>query len=159
MTNDIETHFEASCARRNEFWRRVGKVEGDVIGHLVNPAFMGGPRWPALRQSFITVRKNSSTIIASDGLSDPFDDSDEKADKTRNGFGLEFYVETPGDLDPVIGSWQFQLLWQMSQNAAYMGDVRNVLAELKYVTTELYDVNVPNESQVPAFASVTHPAG
>ncbi|MDR3614852.1 MAG: hypothetical protein P4L53_14935 [Candidatus Obscuribacterales bacterium] len=147
MTNkDIETHFNESCARRNEFWTSVGKVDPDVLGHVINPTFMDGPRWPSLRQSFIIVRKNTSTIIASDGLSDPFDDIDESPNgEACNGFGLEFYVETPGNLEPVIGSWQFELVWQMSQNAAHAGNIQSLLRKLKYMTTELYDVSVPKE--------------
>ena len=44
--------------------------------HLqVNPALLGGPKWPALRQAFRVVkRSNGNVIMASDGLSDPFDD-------------------------------------------------------------------------------------
>ncbi len=44
-------------------------------------------------------------------------------DGNVNGFGLEFYIETPGDeiaetIHEVKKSWQFQLLYTVSQLAA-----------------------------------------
>jgi len=146
MTNEaIEKHFQESCALRGGFWAGIGKVDADVIGHLINPAFMGGPRWPSMRQAFITVRMGTSTIVASDGLSDPFDEPEDTEAESYNGFGLEFYVETSGNLDPVIGSWQFDVVWQMSQNAAQAGNMQPLLKQYKYLTTELYDVKAPKE--------------
>jgi len=144
--DEIEKHFQQSCQLRDEFWESVGAVDADVIGHLINPAFMGGPRCPSMRQAFITVRRGQSTIVASDGLSDPFGAVDETpASDCGNGFGLEFYVETPGNLGSVKESWQFDLVYEMSQNAAYSGDFRPLLQKLKYLTSELYDVRVPQE--------------
>lgn len=65
----------ASAAARNACWSTVGQVDSDVLGHIINPAFMGGPRWPALRQAFAVVRRpeTQTVILASDGLSDPWD--------------------------------------------------------------------------------------
>jgi hypothetical protein len=45
------------------------------------------------------------------------------ADGNVNGFGLEFYLETPedeltGGMHAVKQSWQFQLLYTVSQLAA-----------------------------------------
>ena len=47
----------------------------------------------------------------------------EGAEGNSNGFGIEFYVETPtdeiaADLGDITGSWQFQMLYQISQLAA-----------------------------------------
>lgn len=44
-------------------------------------------------------------------------------DGNVNGFGLEFYIETPSDeiasgLQDIKKSWQFQLLYTISQLAA-----------------------------------------
>ena len=65
----------ASCAARDACWKTVGQVDSDVLSHLINPAFMGGPRWPALRQAFAVVRRpeTQTVVLASDGLSDPWD--------------------------------------------------------------------------------------
>ena len=47
----------------------------------------------------------------------------EGAEGNSNGFGIEFYVETPADeiaaeVGAMIGSWQFQVVYQISQLAA-----------------------------------------
>jgi hypothetical protein len=145
---NYESHFQESCSRRDAFWKSVGKMDADVLAPMINPAFAGGPRWPSMRQAFATVRCPTTTIIASDGLSDPFDDQSENSDgDAYNGFGLEIYAETPGDLADVKGSWQFDLVYQTSQNAAHQGDLRAILETLGYVTTELHNVRVPKEFQ------------
>ena len=48
-----------------------------MLAHLLNLTYMGGPRWPAMRQAFLVARQGGATLVASDGLSDPFDDSPE----------------------------------------------------------------------------------
>ena len=74
-TASMEEILEASSHAREECWQQIGTLEPLVLSHLVNPALMGGPRWPAMRQAFRVVRRpNGNVIIASDGLSDPFDD-------------------------------------------------------------------------------------
>jgi hypothetical protein len=66
---------EASHKARQACWGKVGRVDSDVLSHIINPAFMGGPRWPALRQAFAVIRRpeTQTVVLASDGLSDPFD--------------------------------------------------------------------------------------
>ncbi len=46
-----EEVLEASSRAREECWQRIGSLEPLVLSHLVNPALMGGPRWPAMRQA------------------------------------------------------------------------------------------------------------
>jgi len=65
--------------------------------------------------------------------------------KKVNGFELEFYVETNRIPENVQNSWQFDLVYQMSQNAASSGQVRAMLDKYQYITTELYDIRVPQE--------------
>ncbi|MEG1052532.1 MAG: hypothetical protein RSF79_10870, partial [Janthinobacterium sp.] len=67
----------AACAARDAFYGTLGTVDADVLAPLVNPAFMGGPRWPSLRQAWRVIRRPDSIVIASDGLSDPFEDDDD----------------------------------------------------------------------------------
>ena len=66
-----------ACAARDAFYASLGAMDADVLAPLVNPAFMGGPRWPSLRQAWRVIRRADSIIIASDGLSDPFEDDDD----------------------------------------------------------------------------------
>ena len=66
-----------ACAARDAFYATLGTVDADVLAPLLNPALMGGPRWPSLRQAWRVIRRADSILIASDGLSDPFEDDDD----------------------------------------------------------------------------------
>lgn len=71
----IEELLEQSSQAREAMWKRVGSLEPMVLSHTVNPASTGGPKWPAHRQAFRVIKRpNGNVILASDGLSDPFDD-------------------------------------------------------------------------------------
>lgn len=138
MTDDIEL--------RKNFWSQFGKVHNDALTHLINPAFMANmPKWPSLRQSFIIVtRSNGNTILASDGLSEPFENN---RDHKVNGFELEFYIETDEKIDNPVKSYQFDILYQISQFAASNRIIRGLLDKYGILTTELYDVRVDKSFQ------------
>ena len=73
--NTLEDLLDRTAAARKETWQELGTSEPLVLNDTVNPALMGGPKWPALRQAFRVVRRRTGgVILASDGLSDPFDD-------------------------------------------------------------------------------------
>ncbi len=48
-----------------------------MLAPMINPAFMGQPAWPDLRQAFIRVVTADSVIFATDGLSDEFSESED----------------------------------------------------------------------------------
>ena len=71
----LEELLEKSSKAREQCWESLGSLEPLVLSHLINPALNGGPKWPALRQSFRLIRRpNGNVLLVSDGLSDPFDD-------------------------------------------------------------------------------------
>ena len=114
----------AACAARDAFYATLGTVDADVLAPLVNPAFMGGPRWPSLRQAWRVIRRPDSIVIASDGLSDPFEDDDDVF--VPRGHLLEVCIEAPlaaFDGDPVQASWLFDVIYQISQNVADHGSI------------------------------------
>src|ERR1700761_1232449 len=93
---NYEKHFEESADRRTHFWEKFGRLDPYVLTHAINPAFMGGPTWPSLRQAFLTIETPTGTILASDGLSDPYDDYDSNPkNQAYNGLGFEVYMECP----------------------------------------------------------------
>lgn len=145
MNKSYQEHFDQSCSLREDYWKQVGELHTDVLSHLINPAFMGGAHWPSFRQAFLTVTASDLTIIASDGLSDPFEEADDTGDEEEvNGFELEFYVETPEAIANVKESWQFDLVYQMSQFAASHGNIAGLLEQYGgLLTTELYDIRIP----------------
>jgi hypothetical protein len=144
---NYEEHFKESADKRTAFWESIGQLDPYVIAHTINPAFMGGPRWPSLRQAFITIETPTGTILASDGLSDPYDDYDTNPNnQPYNGLGFEMYVQSSEnlkDLGELKKTWQFNLLYQVSQLAASNGNLIGMLQEFKYISTEVYDVPVP----------------
>ena len=113
-----------ACAARDAFYASLGTVDADVLAPLVNPAFMGGPRWPSLRQAWRVIRRADSIIIASDGLSDPFEDDDDVF--VPHGHLLEVCIEAPlaaFDSAPAQASWLFDVIYQVSQNVADHGSI------------------------------------
>lgn len=114
----------AACAARDAFYATLGTVDADVLAPLLNPAIMGGPRWPSLRQAWRVIRRPDSILIASDGLSDPFEDDDDVF--VPRGHLLEVCIEAPlsaFDGDAVQASWLFDVIYQVSQNVADHGSI------------------------------------
>ncbi len=138
--------LEKSIRKRQQFWKRYGKLESGVLTTLNNPMYMGGPKWPAMRPSFVRVDRSNSVLIASDGLSDPFPGDDE----SKQGFGLELYMETRDkDLrqrnwEDLKASWLFQTLYNVAQTAAHKKDFRQILDEDGFFSMELQLVNAPS---------------
>jgi hypothetical protein len=150
--NSVELLMDKTARAREDMWQQIGSLQPLVLSHMVNSALLGGPKWPALRQAFRVIRRHNSgnIILATDGLSDPFDDTLDHnhadAGDNVNGFGLEFYIETTVDemadtIDDVKRSWQFQLLYTVSQLAAGHGGIRAILDDMKLLSTEAEGVS------------------
>jgi hypothetical protein len=135
----VNRSFEA----RRAAWSTWGAVDENVLTHIISPMFMGGPVWPNTRQAFIVARRPGELLVASDGLSDPFEDDDED-DRQQNGLEHEFFATTKDPLDKIPGSWLWDLVWQMSQFAASRDDLAALLDELTLISTELYNVDIPD---------------
>lgn len=143
--------LEASFDARAAAWSRWGTLESDVLSHAVNPSFMGGPRWPGMRQAYRVAHKGHAVLIASDGLSDPYDEDEGPAD--CNGIGLECFAVTDDPIarpeihEPVMrygATWLHDLVFQTSQTAARHGDkIATMLDELEVISLELWDVKIP----------------
>ena len=72
----VDELLDRTQQARAATWKRLGKAQPINISYLKTPAGSERQKWPAARQGYQLIqRTNSSTIIASDGLSDPFDDS------------------------------------------------------------------------------------
>ena len=126
---EIDAITSRSQARRDAFWATVGVVETDVLGHLISPSFIGGPHWPTTRQAYRVIRRDGTTLIATDGMSDPFSDGGDV-----NGFECEVFIETAdltpdvagsvGVIDPIKRSWAFELLSHVAGMIAEAGGAK-----------------------------------
>ena len=133
----------ATCAARDAFYASLGAIDGDVLAPLVNPSLMGGPRWPSLRQAWRVIRRPGSIMIASDGLSDPFEDDDDIFEP--RGYLVEVCVEAPlssVEDDDIAGSWLFDLVYQLSQNVADHGSI-DLLVERHGSVSMALDLQAP----------------
>jgi hypothetical protein len=131
----------AECLDRH--WQSVGTVEQDVLAYLISPSFTGGPYWPSTRQAYRVVRRANSIVLATEGLSDPFDD----AEGLGNGFEMELFLETPdipenargnlGHVDPLRHSWAFELLEHVAKTVANAGGITQQLESHGVLSLEL----------------------
>jgi hypothetical protein len=148
---------ERTAQARHDAWSRWGTVEEDEISYLVNPMFLGAPPWPGIRQAYTVARRPDEVLIASSGLSDPWADMFDGVGPV-NGMEQEFYATTT---DPAVtairpvtefaGCWLFDVVYQMSQFAAKRGSLVPLLDELTLLSTELYDVKIPEPYQETFF--------
>lgn len=137
---------------RDKYCATLGEVSPDVLAPIVNPSFMGGPTWPNLRQAWQVIHRGSSTIIISDGLSDPFEDKDDP----NTGFGLEILVESADSVpEEIHTSWLFKMVDQVSQQCAHHGGVRDLidragLLSLEFPKSSLLSLKTTTSSALEA---------
>lgn len=139
---------------RAETFSKIGKLHDFILEDDASSLPASVANWPAARQRFrVIVRPRGKTLLlVSDGLSDPFDDLQE--DSNVNGYGLEFYVETPVseiglDIAEIKSSWQFQLLSTVCAMAAGHGGIRQIIDHMDLLSTEAEGISesIPSESR------------
>ncbi|WP_164014838.1 imm11 family protein [Pyxidicoccus trucidator] len=105
---------------RDAAWNSMGRLEESAI----IPIIPSGPYWPGHRQAWRVIhRESGSTLLVTDGLSDPFIDRDELSP----GFGLELAIETNEPMPEARGSWQLRLLREVTDEVAEHENVRTWL--------------------------------
>jgi Lon protease-like protein len=144
---DSEAEFEAllndTYEARDASFSVFGSRDPQVIAPIMNPGLTGGPRWPALRQALAIYHRQNSTVVVSDGLSDPFDDG-----RSGPGCGLEIFIEVDEKFDSSDRHWSIGLLYELSQEIAYKHEA--FLASLDggsdhLISFELPGVAVPDQ--------------
>jgi hypothetical protein len=129
-----EAFLQRTYDARERYAASLGAVKPDFLAPLINPALMGGPMWPDLRQAWRVIQRGSETLVLSDGLSDPFSDEEPPS----AGFGLEVLAQSGDPIaDQLQGSWLFNLAYQVSQQCAAHGGVRDLVDELGLLSLEL----------------------
>ncbi|MFD3508649.1 hypothetical protein [Nocardia sp. NPDC058666] len=128
-------------------WTSWGRLDQDVIAPLINPAFMGGPAWPGLRQAHSITRRTDGILLASSGLADPTTWDD---DEPTNGFEVEVYAiasDLPVDSDTmtVAGSWLGSVVMAVSDQVAHLGfRFTDTLTRSRLLTMALPHVELPD---------------
>jgi hypothetical protein len=151
------TPFELTVQARDRFWKAIGSVDPYVMANMVSPSPTGGAAWPTTRQAYLIIRRDASVILATDGMSDPFEDPEKKG----NGFEMELFLETndieladhPTDEDygKVRGSWAFELLMETGKLVAGNGGIVPMLDKFGVISTEFPGVSQSHaiKDQVP----------
>ncbi|MGX1806302.1 hypothetical protein ACWIGI_11355 [Nocardia sp. NPDC055321] len=129
-------------------WTAWGRLDSHVIAHLINPAFLGGPAWPALRQAHTITRRDDALLVASSGLADPtaWDDAE-----PTNGYGLEVYgisgdLPADGDTMTIAASWLGQLVRSVSNQLAHFGfRIPDMLDHYDLITLGLHDLDLDDD--------------
>jgi hypothetical protein len=134
----MQLKMEEGFAAREKVLATLGALDADVVAPLMNPHFMGGPKWPSLRQSWRVVRRPDTVVVVSDGLSDPFED-----EGIPLGFRLEVFAEGRNVSEPVHHTWLFDLAFQVSQLVAQNGRVHEGLQKYGSLSTVMPIVGVP----------------
>lgn len=130
--------------RLDRHWSSIGALEPDVLGHLISPGLTGGPSWPTTRQAYRVVRRAGGILLATDGMSDPFEGD---GAPVANGFGMELFLETPdipaelcgapGDITRLSQSWAFELLSHVAGIVADAGGIVDRLEQYGALSMEL----------------------
>lgn len=94
---------------RERFWKTLGTLEPDSLLPSRLFSLSGGPRWPATREAWRMIRRPLSTLMCTDGLSDPLEE-----DPERQGFRVEVLGEAPGRIASLTDSMSHWLYWLVS---------------------------------------------
>jgi hypothetical protein len=123
-------------AAREATYHSLGELEEEAIV----PSVPGGPLWPGQSQAWrIIHRPEGRTLLATEGLANPFIDRDEPS----AGFGLELVMETDEPMGSVAGSWQLQLLQRVGDEVAEHERVRAWLRK-GLLSMEVSGENLPH---------------
>ncbi|WP_282783477.1 MULTISPECIES: hypothetical protein [unclassified Nocardia] len=147
--DSTEIHDAATWNALSDAWNSWGRLDDDVIGHLINPAFLGGPRWPALRQAHAIARREDALLVASSGLADPttWDDAEPTNGYEVEVFGISPDLPTSSGTMAVAKSWLGQMVMTVSNVVAQYGfQVPQMLERYGVITTELSDAQLPDEA-------------
>jgi hypothetical protein len=154
--NAFAALIESTSRVRAAAWSVWGELDHELLTHRSVPVFEGGPRWPARREAFRVARRGGETLVATDGLADPFLEGD--GPDEINGLGLELFAVTDEPLAPVAGSWLWDLVWQAGQLAAAHGGLAELIDERVLLSAELYGLAIPAEHR-PRFAGAAGQVG
>ena len=122
MSDDAENPSETG---REKVLGYLGHVDSIAMCSPVALDLVGvNSGWPSHKPTYRKIRSwgGVSTILCSDGLTDPFPNR-----PANVGHGIELFIETPGELEDPISSWQFWLLRSACDLVARDGQFRNDL--------------------------------
>ncbi len=117
----IASVAERSAEARGLFWSALGPASDRILSSA--PA---GSLWPGGHEAYRLIHRGNAILLATDGLSDPFDDS-----ATANGFEIELFVEGPGEGAPAQVAGDGWMLEVLRRVAAIVAEEQGILRPLE----------------------------
>lgn len=131
--------YDATIDARDAYWDAIGTTDTELQGYKLCPELRGAPAWPTQIQTFRIVRTQTSLIIASEGLSDPFAPFQGPTDV--NGFGMEVFIElhhwNKTDADQLRAGWAFNAIEQFARICAHANGLADALEEHGVLSLDL----------------------
>ncbi|MHA6720965.1 suppressor of fused domain protein [Sphingomonas sp. RS6] len=129
----------ASCADRSadaraRFWAAQGPSSDRILSSSPD-----GSTWPGGHEAYRLVHRGSAILLATDGLSDPLDES-----AGANGFEIELFIEGPGEGEPsqVAGDgWMLEVLRRVAAIVIEEGGILRPLDRHGPIPLELTNVS------------------
>ena len=149
---------DATLLARDVYWAQYGASDEAFLTYDDQPQANGAPAWPTSNHKFRIVRTESSLIVASEGLSDPFDCFQGPAD--QNGYGQEVFIEVPGLQaampELIRNSWVFRAVEYAAQLIAHNGGIAELLDQHGVMSLDVAASCAPRDWIV---SGVAEPAG
>lgn len=138
-----ERAVEKASAARVSLLRSWGPTEwvngeGSVFAPIVGARLTGGAVWPS-REGFRALRTARTTILVTEGLSDPYEAAEAPPELARySGTGMEVWLEAEERFEEIPSSWAFGIVQSVSQHVAAHRITRALLDELGFVVVEVF---------------------
>ncbi len=149
---------DATLLARDMYWDQLGVSDEAFLDYEIVAQPTHAPDWPTGQQKFRIVRTRTSLIVASEGLSDPFDCFQGPAD--QNGFGQEVFIEVPGlqaaTADLIRNSWVFRAVEYAAQLIAHNRGIGPLLDQHGVMSLDVPSNCAPRDWIV---SGVAEPAG
>lgn len=132
--------IEEAIHQRHAFFQGLGQVYEEVFASMIHPGLAGGMAWPANQPKYRAIHTPHSTIVITDGLSDPFRDPARDPDLEYNGYSLELFIELEGQVEfgDLIGHFGLNMLGQVSQAVLGHGQFADMLDQCNHVAMSLW---------------------
>lgn len=125
---------DRSAGVRARFWADHGQSSDRILSSAPD-----GSMWPGGHEAYRLIHRGSAILLATDGLSDPFDEN-----ATANGFEIELFIEGPGEGEPsqVAGDgWMLEVLRRVAAIVVEEGGILRPLERHGPIPLELTGVS------------------
>jgi hypothetical protein len=134
----VERASAARVAHLRSWGGEFVNGEDVVFAPIVGARLTGGPTWPS-REGFRALRTERTTIVATEGLSDPYEAAEAVPELASvSGTGMEIWLEADERIEDIPSSWAFAVVSAVSAHVAAHRLTRALLDEIGVVVVELF---------------------